>query len=466
MKLNTVKDKDGKEHYYITEPSRKYSKLESLIRQLAGTPSATTKGVLANDTKNTLKGVEQEFAEVAKSINTVDGITLDAYDKLSTKDKRIFLLKLQNAIDKANKKSSGYAKYFKTKKKEENVFIDSTYRQTGYSQVKNTVRHINRLEKFRNYSKHEQEEITRLHLNGIKLDPYNGSFQKDLNIAFNNLGIFEDISSVDQDGLNAIFNKSPLSKENIEQLEFIQRKLNSYIHSDIYLAPVNGVIPLQPYKLAIDNILSIVKSDTYKTSTKSRTLFGSLVDSASSESARSMHEKSLRYIEQFNNKCEELGITPTATGEDASAIDFSDVIEDIFNLNISSNVISPESRAVLSKYLGSEITRTELLMPDIADAFTGDIWDTFLNLTYTTRENTKRKVWQDLADSASDPLVKDFFSDKGNLNEHRNWKADFDAYGKQENKSAQAKIVRHLLTRREVLANLGILAKKNYSEIF
>ena len=457
-KLNTVKDKDGKEHYYITEPSRKYSKLESLIHQLAGTPSATTKGVLANDTKNTLKGVEQEFAEVAKSINTVDGITLDAYDKLSTKDKRIFLLKLQNAIDKANKKSSGYAKYFKTKKKEENVFIDSTYRQTGYSQVKNTVRQINRLEKFRNYSKHEQEEITRLHLNGIKLDPYNGSFQKDLNIAFNNLGIFEDISSVDQDGLNAIFNKSPLSKENIEQLEFIQRKLNSYIHSDIYLAPVNGVIPLQPYKLAIDNILSIVKSNTYKTSTKNRTLFGSLVDSASSESARSMHEKSLRYIEQFNNKCEELGITPTATGEDASAIDFSDVIEDIFNLNISSNVISPESRAVLSKYLGSEITRTELLMPDIADAFTGDIWDTFLNLTYTTRENTKRKVWQDLADSASDPLVKDFFSDKGNLNEHRNWKADFDAYGKQENKSAQAKIVRHLLTRREVLANLGILA--------
>ena len=456
-KLNTVKDKDGKEHYYITEPSRKYSKLESLIRQLAGTPSATTKGVLANDTKNTLKGVEQEFAEVAKSINVVDGITLDAYDKLSTKDKRIFLLKLQNAIDKANKKSSGYAKYFKTKKKEENVFIDSTYRQTGYSQVKNTVRHINRLEKFRNYSKHEQEEITRLHLNGIKLDPYNGSFQKDLNIAFNNLGIFEDISSLDQDGLNAIFNKFPLSTENIEQLEFIQRKLNSYIHSDIYLAPVNGVIPLQPYKLAIDNILSIVKSDTYKTSTKSRTLFGSLVDSASSESARSMHEKSLRYIEQFNNKCEELGITPTATGEDASAIDFSDVIEDMFDLNISSNVISPESRAVLSKYLGSEMTRTEMLMPEIANIIPDEIWNTFLNLTYTTRENTKRKVWQDLADSATDSIVKDFFSNKDNLNERRNWKANFDAYGKQEDKSIQAKIVRHLLTRREVLASLGIL---------
>ena len=459
-KLNTVKDKDGKEHYYITEPSRKYSKLESLIRQLAGTPSATTKGVLANDTKNTLKGVEQEFAEVAKSINVVDGITLDAYDKLSTKDKRIFLLKLQNAIDKANKKSSGYAKYFKTKKKEENVFIDSTYRQTGYSQVKNTVRHINRLEKFRNYSKHEQEEITRLHLNGIKLDPYNGSFQKDLNIAFNNLGIFEDISSLDQDGLNAIFNKFPLSTENIEQLEFIQRKLNSYIHSDIYLAPVNGVIPLQPYKLAIDNILSIVKSDTYKTSTKSRTLFGSLVDSASSESARSMHEKSLRYIEQFNNKCEELGITPTATGEDASAIDFSDVIEDMFDLNISSNVISPESRAVLSKYLGSEMTRTEMLMPEIANIIPDEIWNTFLNLTYTTRENTKRKVWQDLADSATDSIVKDFFSNKDNLNERRNWKADFDAYGKQEDKSVQAKIVRHLLTRREVLASLGILEMK------
>ena len=457
-KLNTVKDKDGKEHYYITEPSRKYSKLESLIRQLAGTPSSTTKGVLANDTKNTLKGVEQEFAEVAKSIDAVDGITLDAYDKLSTKDKRIFLLKLQNAIDKANKKSSGYAKYFKTKKKEENVFIDSTYRQTGYSQVKKTVRQINRLEKFRNYSKHEQEEITRLHLNGIKLDPYNGSFQKDLNIAFNNLGIFEDsISSLDQDGLNTIFNKSPLSKENIEQLEFIQRKLNSYIHSDIYLAPVNGVIPLQSYKLAIDNILSIVKSDTYKTSTKSRTLFGSLVDSASSESARSMHEKSLRYIEQFNNKCEELGITPTATGEDASAIDFSDVIEDMFDLNISSNVISPESRAVLSKYLGSEMTRTEMLMPEIANIIPDKIWNTFLNLTYTTRENTKRKVWQDLADSATDPIVKDFFSDKDNLNERRNWKADFDAYGKQEDKSVQAKIVRHLLTRREVLASLGIL---------
>ena len=459
-KLNTVKDKDGKEHYYITEPSRKYSKLESLIRQLAGTPSATTKGVLANDTKNTLKGVEQEFAEVAKSINTVDGITLDAYDKLSTKDKRIFLLKLQNAIDKANKKSSGYAKYFKTKKKEENVFIDSTYRQTGYSQVKNTVRHINRLEKFRNYSKHEQEEITRLHLNGIKLDPYNGSFQKDLNIAFNNLGIFEDISSLDQDKLNELFNKQNLSKENIEQLEFIQRKLNSYIHSDIYLAPVNGVIPLQPYKLAIDNILSIVKSDTYKTSTKSRTLFGSLVDSASSESARSMHEKSLRYIEQFNNKCEELGITPTATGEDASAIDFSDVIEDMFDLNISSNVISPESRAVLSKYLGSEMTRTEMLMPEIANIIPDEIWDTFLNLTYTTRENTKRKVWQDLADSATDSIVKDFFSNKDNLNERRNWKADFDAYGKQEDKSIQAKIVRHLLTRREVLASLDILEMK------
>lgn len=457
-KLNTVKDKDGKEHYYITEPSRKYSKLESLIRQLAGTPSSTTKGVLANDTNNTLKGVEQEFAEVAKSIDAVDGITLDAYDKLSTKDKRIFLLKLQNAIDKANKKSSGYAKYFKTKKKEENVFIDSTYRQTGYSQVKKTVRQINRLEKFRNYSKHEQEEITRLHLNGIKLDPYNGSFQKDLNIAFNNLGIFEDsISSLDQNGLNAIFNKFPLSKENIEQLEFIQRKLNSYIHSDIYLAPVNGVIPLQSYKLAIDNILSIVKSDTYKTSTKSRTLFGSLVDSASSESARSMHEKSLRYIEQFNNKCEELGITPTATGEDASAIDFSDVIEDMFDLNISSNVISPESRAVLSKYLGSEMTRTEMLMPEIANIIPDEIWNTFLNLTYTTRENTKRKVWQDLADSATDPIVKDFFSDKDNLNERRNWKADFDVYGKQEDKSVQAKIVRHLLTRREVLASLGIL---------
>ena len=456
-KLNTVKDKDGKEHYYITEPSRKYSKLESLIRQLAGTPNSTTKGILANDTKNTLKGVEQEFAEVAKSIDAVDGITLDAYDKLSTKDKRIFLLKLQNAIDKANKKSSGYAKYFKTKKKEENVFIDSTYRQTGYSQVKNTVRHINRLEKFRNYSKHEQEEITRLHLNGIKLDPYNGSFQKDLNIAFNNLGIFEDISSLDQDGLNALFNKYPLSKENIEQLEFIQRKLNSYIHSDIYLAPVNGVVPLQPYKLAIDNILSIVKSDTYKTSTKSRTLFGSLVDSASSESARSMHEKSLRYIDQFNNKCDELGITPTATGEDASAIDFSDVIEDMFDLNISSNVISPESRAVLSKYLGSEMTRTEMLMPKIANIIPDEIWNTFLNLTYTTRENTKRKVWQDLADSATDSIVKDFFSDKDNLNERRNWKADFDAYGNQDNKSVQAKIVRHLLTRREVLASLGIL---------
>lgn len=456
-KLNIVKDKDGKEHYYITEPSRKYSKLESLIRQLAGTPSATTKGVLANDTENTLKGVEQEFAEVAKSINAVDGITLDAYDKLSTKDKRIFLLKLQDAIDKANKKSSGYAKYFKTKKKEENVFIDSTYRQTGYSQVKSTVKFMNRLEKFRNYSKHEQEELTRLHLNGIRLDPYNGSFQKDLNIAFNNLGIFEDISSLDQDGLNAIFNKFPLSKENIEQLEFIQRKLNSYIHSDIYLAPVNGVVPLQPYKLAIDNILSIVKSDTYKTSTTNRTLFGSLVDSASSESARSMHEKSLRYIEQFNNKCEELGITPTATGEDASAIDFSDVIEDMFNLNISSNVISPESRAVLSKYLGSEMTRTEMLMPEIANIIPDEIWNTFLNLTYTTRENTKRKVWQDLADSATDPIVKDFFSDKDNLNERRNWKADFDAYANQGDKSVQAKIVRHLLTRREVLASLGIL---------
>lgn len=456
-KLNTVKDKNGKEHYYITEPSRKYSKLESLIRQLAGTPSATTKGVLANDTENTLKGVEQEFAEVAKSINAVDGITLDAYDKLSTKDKRIFLLKLQDAIDKANKKSSGYAKYFKTKKKEENVFIDSTYRQTGYSQVKSTVKFMNRLEKFRNYSKHEQEELTRLHLNGIRLDPYNGSFQKDLNIAFNNLGIFEDISSLDQDGLNAIFNKFPLSKENIEQLEFIQRKLNSYIHSDIYLAPVNGVVPLQPYKLAIDNILSIVKSDTYKTSTTNRTLFGSLVDSASSESARSMHEKSLRYIEQFNNKCEELGITPTATGEDASAIDFSDVIEDMFNLNINSNVISPESRAVLSKYLGSEMTRTEMLMPEIANIIPDEIWNTFLNLTYTTRDNTKRKVWQDLADSATDPIVKDFFSDKDNLNERRNWKADFDAYGNQGDKSIQAKIVRHLLTRREVLASLGIL---------
>lgn len=456
-KLNTVKDKDGKEHYYITESSRKYSKLESLIRQLAGTPSATTKGILANDTENTLKGVEQEFAEVAKSINAVDGITLDAYDKLSTKDKRIFLLKLQDAIDKANKKSSGYAKYFKTKKKEENVFIDSTYRQTGYSQVKSTVKFMNRLEKFRNYSKHEQEELTRLHLNGIRLDPYNGSFQKDLNIAFNNLGIFEDISSLNQDSLNAIFNKFHLSKENIEQLEFIQRKLNSYIHSDIYLAPVNGVVPLQPYKLAIDNILSIVKSDTYKTSTTNRTLFGSLVDSASSESARSMHEKSLRYIEQFNNKCEELGITPTATGEDASAIDFSDVIEDMFNLNISSNVISPESRAVLSKYLGSEMTRTEMLMPEITNIIPDDIWNTFLNLTYTTRDNTKRKVWQDLADSATDPIVKDFFSDKDNLNERRNWKADFDAYGNQGDKSVQAKIVRHLLTRREVLASLGIL---------
>lgn len=456
-KFNTIKDKDGKEHYYITEPSRKYSKLESLIHQLAGTPSATTKGILANDTENTLKGVEQEFVEVAKSINAVDGITLDAYDKLSAKDKRIFLLKLQDAIDKANKKSSGYAKYLKTKKKEENVFIDSTYRQTGYSQVKSTVKFMNRLEKFRNYSKHEQEELTRLHLNGIRLDPYNGSFQKDLNIAFNNLGIFEDISSLDQDGLNAIFNKSPLSKENIEQLEFIQRKLNSYIHSDIYLAPVNGVVPLQPYKLAIDNILSIVKSDTYKTSTTIRTLFGSLVDSASSESARSMHEKSLKYIEQFNNKCDELGITSTATGEDASAIDFSDVIEDMFDLNISSNAISPESRAVLSKYLGSEMTRTEMLMPEIANIIPDDIWNTFLNLTYTTRENTKRKVWQDLADSATDPIVKDFFSDKDNLNERRNWKADFDAYGNQGDKSVQAKIIRHLLTRREVLASLGIL---------
>ena len=459
--INSVKDADGKEHYYVTKPEEKYSKLTSLLDSLSKDISSTIEDIKSNDTEHTLEGVDKEFNEVLKDINHVAGFKLESYDKLSIEQRQKFITRLRSIIDTANNKSKNYKKYIKEASKDKNIFVDSTYRQTGYSTVKATVQLRNALEKARDFTKNEEEELNNLHLDKSLLSP-DGALQKSLGIAFDRLGLSSKalLGSTSAkkmvDALNS--NSIHLGETNIKQLEYIQRKLNSYMHMPQFYKGTMGKPALVSYKIAVDNLLTLLRDAKYKKSKNDLVdLWGSLTDAMSSNEARASQEEMHKSILAFNEKCAELGITKTTSGQESAAIDFSDVVEDVFNLRVSTNVISTKARSILSRFVGSKMSEVDALMPAIGDLIPATIWNDFLHLRYKTESNELRYIWQDLRDSATDTGVKNFFSDKSNNNNERtNFKADFDSLASRD-KSLQSRIINHLLTRKEVLASLNLI---------
>ena len=460
--INSVKDANGKEHYYVTKPEEKYSKLTSLLDSLSKDISSTIEDIKSNDTKHTLEGVDKEFNEVLKDINHVAGFKLESYDKLSIEQRQKFITKLRSIIDTANNKSKNYKKYIKEASKDKNIFVDSTYMQTGYSTVKAAVQLRNALEKARDFTKNEEEELNNLHLDKSLLSP-DGALQKSLGIAFDRIGLSSKalLGSTSAKKMIDALNSSSihLGETNIKQLEYIQRKLNSYMHMPQFYKGTMGKPALVSYKIAVDNLLTLLRDAKYKKSKNDLVdLWGSLTDAMSSNEARASQEEIHKSILAFNEKCAELGITKTTSGQESAAIDFSDVVEDVFNLRVSTNVISTKARSILSRFVGSKMSEVDALMPLIGDLIPADtIWNEFLHLRYKTESNELRYIWQDLRDSATDTGVKNFFSDKNNNNNERtNFKADFDSLASRD-KSLQSRIINHLLTRKEVLASLGLI---------
>ena len=464
--INSVKDADGKEHYYVTKPEEKYSKLTSLLDSLSKDISSTIEDIKSNDTEHTLEGVDKEFNEILKDINHVAGFKLESYDKLSIEQRQKFITKLRSIIDTANNKSKNYKKYIKNASKDKNIFVDSTYRQTGYSTVKAAAEWFNTLEKARDFTKNEEEELNNLHLDKSLLSP-DGALQKSLGIAFDRMGLSSKalLGSTSAkkmvDALNS--NSIHLGETNIKQLEYIQRKLNSYMHMPQFYKGTMGKPALVSYKIAVDNLLTLLRDAKYKKSKNDLVdLWGSLTDAMSSNEARASQEEMHKSILAFNEKCAELGITKTTSGQESAAIDFSDVVEDVFNLRVSTNVISTKARSILSRFVGSKMSEVDALMPLIGDLIPAKIWNDFLHLRYKTESNELRYIWQDLRDSATDTGVKNFFSDKNNNNGTTNFKADFDSLASRD-KSLQSRIINHLLTRKEVLAFLGLIKVDNLS---
>lgn len=346
--INSVKDADGKEHYYVTKPEEKYTKLTSLLDSLSKDISSTIEDIKSNDTKHTLEGVDKEFNEILKDINHVAGFKLESYDKLSIEQRQKFITKLRSIIDTANNKSKNYKKYIKEASKDKNIFVDSTYMQTGYSTVKAAVQLRNALEKARDFTKNEEEELNNLHLDKSLLSP-DGALQKSLGIAFDRIGLSSKalLGSTSAkkmiDALNS--NSIHLGETNIKQLEYIQRKLNSYMHMPQFYKGTMGKPALVSYKIAVDNLLTLLRDAKYKKSKNDLVdLWGSLTDAMSSNEARASQEEMHKSILAFNEKCAELGITKTTSGQESAAIDFSDVVEDVFNLRVSTNVISAKAR--------------------------------------------------------------------------------------------------------------------------
>ena len=426
IKIKSVKKSDGTEKYYIVKSEdSQYANLRKVISlgktDLTGVKNTTLTEAnkeftqFLNENKNLANKLGRALKKDAKDITLED---INKFDKPQE-----VLAGINNLLPDGNEKA---IQSWNSNKKNKSLKREGTYRMRGFSDVvkrvkkstyiKNQIRHVNEANKMVN------SEAKRLGLTGfLNAKSDNNELQQYLADVLFNFGLVnlydgKNLTELDYNGIVSVLKSKNLSKLNVDQLHFIQAKLNRLVNDANFISG-DRVYPIKPFKTAIDNLIAIIDTEfPYNSLPDAKDTTFSLLagskeewNSENPKSRRTNFGKLYDSLNTFNNKCKnDFGLTDTDTYEETNWLTDDTLIDDMFSLLIDPNIVDAEVRAIFNDSLSSGFIGFEQALANVQ--FPNEVWE-YLKLKYDANGSTPSgSVATDFADSTEIKEVKEFFN--------------------------------------------------------